>query len=209
MTDKGKNTRSTVNGAGTSAGSETASDVPSWLLTLLNHQEEQRRKDDEERRKRDETQFQIQMQVMQNMVASMGNTNNGSEPPAAAGAMHKVSAAATRPSLLDVDVTYSKFIAWRSSWDDYVMLNRIDKMPNRLQKADLRCCLTEAMRQHIKCAMDITDNEEENIKDILDKIQDYLRQKRNVALDRVAFEERKQQSGETFDEYYVVICKLA
>ena len=36
-----------------------------------------------------------------------------------------------------------------------------------------------------------------------------LRQKRNITLDRVAFEERKQQEGELFDDFYVAIRSLA
>ena len=62
---------------------------------------------------------------------------------------------------------------------------------------------------HLKCAIDISDESNLTVEEILDRIQQHLRQKRNVALDRVAFEERKQERGENFDDYYVAIRKLA
>ena len=37
------------------------------------------------------------------------------------------------------------------------------------------------------------------IKEILDKIQTYLRKKPNVAIDSVSFSEREQEEGESFD----------
>ena len=65
------------------------------------------------------------------------------------------------------------------------------------------------MRLHLKCAIDIPEQNDLSVKQILDKIQEYLRLKRNVALDRVAFEECKQEKGESFDEFYVKPRKLA
>jgi hypothetical protein len=44
---------------------------------------------------------------------------------------------------------------------------------------------------------------------LLDRFQAHLRSKRNVALDRVAFSERKQHSGETIEEFRVALEELA
>ena len=54
-----------------------------------------------------------------------------------------------------------------------------------------------------------TEQEEPTINDILDQIQKYLRDQRNVALDRVEFEGRKQQVGENFDSFYMHLRKIA
>jgi uncharacterized membrane protein YgcG len=43
----------------------------------------------------------------------------------------------------------------------------------------------------------------------LDQIADYVRAKRNIALDRVAFEERRQGPLETFDDFYIGLRRLA
>ena len=61
------------------------------------------------------------------------------------------------------------------------------------------------MKTHIKCAIDVHEISQESVDEIFDKIQQYLRQKRNITLDRVAFEEIKQQHGETFDCFYVAV----
>ena len=47
------------------------------------------------------------------------------------------------------------------------------------------------------------------MEEIFEQIQEHLRQERNVALDRVAFDERKQETRETFDEFYVAVKNLA
>ena len=65
------------------------------------------------------------------------------------------------------------------------------------------------MKIHLKCAIDVSHSDNSTVEEILDKIQEYLRQKRNVALDRVAFEERKQLEGESFDHFYVSLKKLS
>ena len=114
-----------------------------------------------------------------------------------------------RPIMLDVDVTYSRFRSWRSAWNDYYMLQKLDKQPLEVQKADFRCSLTNEMRTHLKCAIDICENNDYTVSEILDKIQEYLRQKRSIALDRVAFEERRQEEDESFDEFYVSLRNLA
>ena len=44
---------------------------------------------------------------------------------------------------------------------------------------------------------------------VLDLITDYVRAKRNVAFDRVAFEERRQGPAESFDDFYIGLRRLA
>ena len=97
----------------------------------------------------------------------------------------------------------------RLSWNDYYKVQKLSQQPLDVQQADFRGCLTEDMRVHLKCAIDISETDNSTVDEILDKIQDFLRQKRNVALDRVAFEERKQYEGECFDNFYVSLKKLA
>lgn len=44
--------------------------------------------------------------------------------------------------------------------------------------------------------------------DKLDQITAYIRLKRNIALDRVAFEESEQSAAETFDDFYIRLRSL-
>ena len=50
------------------------------------------------------------------------------------------------------------------------MLQKMEEMTVEVQKADFRCCLTEAMRMHLKCAMDISDDCDLTVKEIMDRI---------------------------------------
>ena len=44
---------------------------------------------------------------------------------------------------------------------------------------------------------------------MLDKVKNYIRSQRNIALDCVAFEERKQAAGENVHSYLIAIKTLA
>ena len=50
------------------------------------------------------------------------------------------------------------------------MLQKMEEMPVEVQRADFRCCLTEAIRMHLKCAMDISDDCDLTVKEIMDRI---------------------------------------
>ena len=86
------------------------------------------------------------------------------------------------------------------------MLQKLEQFPLKVQQAEFRSCLTDEMITHIKCAVNIDNDSELSIKEILDQIQAHFRQKRNVALDQVAFEQRVHES---FDEFYVAVKQLA
>ena len=199
MNGEGDNTEENSNASSSKENSrQHQTTVPPWLITYFQHQEEMQKRRDEEQRRFQET-------ISNLLINNQGNNESQQITPSVSNKNPR----ASRPSTLDIDVTYSKFRSWRNAWNDYVMLQELDKQPIEVQKADFRCCLSEDMRIHLKCAIDIEDRNEFSVSQILDKIQEYLRQKRNVALDRVAFEERKQQNGENFDDFYVSLRKLA
>ena len=187
---------------------------------MLEHQDQQRREDlerqrqDLERQRQDSERQRQEFQALiktlvdkQQTTSSEENqtqaVNNGASSQSTK--VHHVN----RPSMLDVDVTYSRFRSWRMAWNDYYMLQKLENQPLEVQKADFRCSLTNEMRTHLKCAIDIADQNDFTVSEILDKIQEYLRQKRSIALDRVAFEERRQEHDESFDEFYVSLRNLA
>ena len=58
-------------------------------------------------------------------------------------------------------------------------------------------------------AIGIDNDDASSVSEILDAIHGYVRSKRNVTLDRVALEERRQEEGETFDEYYIALREIA
>ena len=50
---------------------------------------------------------------------------------------------------------------------------------------------------------------EPSTEDLLEAIQTHIRKKRNVALDQLEFEETRQETGESFDEYYIRLQEVA
>ena len=65
------------------------------------------------------------------------------------------------------------------------------------------------MREAVEHVLLIPDETELSAEALLDKIKEYVRSQRNIALDCVAFEERKQAIGESFDAFLIAIKTLA
>lgn len=70
-------------------------------------------------------------------------------------------------------------------------------------------CLDPSMQQVVEVVLNISPTANTTPDDVLNSISDYVRSKRNVALDRVAFEERRQGPAETFDDFYIGLRRLA
>ena len=172
--------------------------APVWLEAILRQQADFQQQ-----------QADFQREMLRMMSNQNVNTVNTESSTSTGNQSTTGTVRAARPEKLEVDITYSKFKAWRDSWNDYYKLQKLNSQPIDIQRADLRSCLTEEMKIHLKCAIDVVENDNSSVNEVLDKVENYLRQKRNVALDRVAFEERKQHDGEDFDTFYVSLRKLA
>ena len=73
----------------------------------------------------------------------------------------------------------------------------------------LRTSLSIEMRATLQLPIGIDNDDDVNVTTILDRIQEHVRAKRNVTLDRVALEERKQEEGEPFCQFYIVLREIA
>lgn len=179
---------------------------PQWLQDLLKSQEETKRIAEENRRVQEER-HQEQMEIIRNSLSSRTNENNSSNNETQD--QYDKSTNVPRPPLLETDTNFSTFSYWRETWKDYYMLTRINRMSQDRQRAHFRSCLTIDMKSLLKCAIGVSQEDDYTVEEILDKIKNHLRNKRNVALDRVAFTERKQSEGESFDMFFVALKKLA
>ena len=65
------------------------------------------------------------------------------------------------------------------------------------------------MREAVEHVLLIPDDTTLKPDEVLDKIKNYIRSQRNIALDCVAFEKRKQAAGENFDLFLIAIKTLA
>jgi hypothetical protein len=88
---------------------------------------------------------------------------------------------------LSADVTLIQLQSWRRSWDDYVCLGRLSSLPVMEQTANLWLAFDTSMRQVVEIALGIVPTDSKSPDEVLDSNTGYIRAKRNVALDRVAF----------------------
>ena len=83
-------------------GTSGQNEMPQWLRSFLENQEQRRREEDELRRE--------EMQMLRNLIEGRTQEVNSSE---------KSHANVPRPAVLEADISFSNFITWRRSWDDY------------------------------------------------------------------------------------------
>ena len=110
---------------------------------------------------------------------------------------------------LHSDITIPLLKSWRNRWNDFAELSQLTIYPNSEQMAAFRMTLDSTMQQVVEVGLGITPATITTPDYVLDRIADYIRAKRNVALDRVAFEERRQGPSESFDEFFIGLRRLA
>ena len=116
----------------------------------------------------------------------------------------------TRPlEPMAADITLRELAAWRRSWEDFVELEQLDRLPARQQSAMMRTSLSIEMRATLQLAIGIENDDDITVTAILYRIQEHVRGNRNVTLERVALEECKQEEGEPFDQFYIVLREIA
>ena len=138
-------------------------------------------------------------------ASSPAMTTTSARSPMSSGAVRRPTA--TPPSKLSGSISLREFRAWRSSWNDYSRLCQLTTFSREEQLAFLRSCFTEDMRATSQHAIGINEVSD-TVKSALDKIEHHLRQQCNIAIDRVKFEERRQEEGELFDSFLVSIREL-
>ena len=103
---------------------------------------------------------------------------------------------------VEPDCTFQEWRDWRASWMICAKQQSLDKLTRSQQVYSLISVLGPRIQKIIEKHLKI-NIEDPNVtcEFLLDRFQAHLRSKRNVALDRVAFSERKQRSGETIEEF--------
>ena len=123
-------------------------------------------------------------------------------PPSAPPSRHS---SAPPPAKLTPDLSLRKFRAWRATWTDFFELSDGQRLSPDRQLALFRTRLSSEMR----AALGHTIPTKTTLNERLDEIAEHFRRQRNRALDRVQFEQRQQQAGESFDNFYVSVRELA
>lgn len=107
------------------------------------------------------------------------------------------------------DASLAQLRSWRNRWNDFCHLNQMNAYPVNEQMAAFRMALDPAMQQVVEVALGILPTSPLSPSDVIDRITDHVRSKRNIALDRVAFDECRQHTSESFDDFYIRLRTLA
>jgi len=110
---------------------------------------------------------------------------------------------------LSGDISLQDFVAWRCTWRDFCRLERLETYLVEEQAAALRLVLSTQMAQTVQMVLGISSTDDMSPDLILDRIYKHLREKRSVALDRVEFEQCRQTSGESFDDFHIRLQRIA
>ena len=182
-----------------------------WLLTFLAHQEER----DAQLEERHEATMHMLCEAFSGRSRHTPPAEitedipvDGESAPVTQRTFSGARAKARAPEQMPADITLRDLSAWIRSWDDFAELEQLERFPVSQQRAMLRTHLTVEMRAVLQLAIGIDTDDASSVSDILDAIHGYVRSKRNVTLDRVALEERRQEEGETFDEYYIALREI-
>lgn len=205
--------------------------APDWLATFLSKQEERdnkREQREQERERARDERHELSMRLFCETLdrcahksPSRAHSNGANDESSGPETQHTDTVtnvertstgqhAKTRPpEPMAADITLRELAAWRRSWEDFVELEQLDRLPGRQQRAMLRTSLSIEMRATLQLAIGIDNDDDITVTAILDRIQEHIRAKRNVTLDRVALEERKQEEGEPFDHFYMELREIA
>ena len=185
---------------------------PSWLKTLLEAQSESQRQMQLESQRQMQ---QIIERFSQQQLAQSANSERSESREQtidvnnANNEARRTKVDAQKPSTLQVGISLAEFAKWRKSYNDYATVSLATELPLSSQLGLLRGFFSVEMREAVEHVLLIPDDTTLKPDEVLDKIKNYIRSQRNIALDCVAFEERKQAAGENFDSFLIAIKTLA
>ena len=175
---------------------------PSWLKTLLEAQSKSQRQMQLESQRQMQ---QIIERFSQQQLPQSANSERSESREQATDVNNsnnearRTKADAQKPSTLHVGISLAEFAKWRKSYNDYATVSLATELPLSSQLALLRGFFSMEMREAVEHVLLIPDDTTLKPDEVLDKIKNYIRSQRNIALDCVAFEERTQAAGENFD----------
>ena len=103
---------------------------------------------------------------------------------------------------------YAAFTAWKEKWDDYVLLSQFDQQNKKTQSALLRYTFSSDTRK-IYNSLGLTAALKEDPDLIIAELQKFAKGTINEILERHYLNNRKQQDGETFDDFLTELKVLA
>lgn len=164
------------------------------LTHILDNQEKQNKERDERIKSLLDTQ-----KTLTNKLSQIAPTPSLKKPPTT-----------SPPPHLHSNCTLREFNNWKIKYKDYCLLNSVEKLTLEEQKAVFRALLDDewlrVLQFVIQCEF---EDDDVTTEDVIEEMQTHLRSQRNIVLDRKEFYSRNQQSGESFDDYYMCLQEIA
>ncbi|KAK3869771.1 hypothetical protein Pcinc_024945 [Petrolisthes cinctipes] len=180
------------------------------LTALLVRQAEAAQRAQEEGQRREERLNQL----LEHMVAqpsSQSTSRTGSDDTSSSSNTSTHSArfpasAATTPHLTS-SASLREFDAWRYKFEGYVTLTKINMLTRTEQRAALTAVLDDEWTRTLRYGISVP--EDADLGSILDAMGEYLRNQRNIIVDRRDFYLRVQEVGESFDDFLCSVKEIA
>ncbi|KAK3874434.1 hypothetical protein Pcinc_020639 [Petrolisthes cinctipes] len=180
------------------------------LTALLVRQAEAAQRAQEEGQRREERLNQL----LEHMVAqpsSQSTSRTGSDDTSSSSNTSTHSArfpasAATTPHLTS-SASLREFDAWRYKFEGYVTLTKINMLTRTEQRAALTAVLDDEWTRTLRYGISVP--EDADLGSILDAMGEYLRNQRNIIVDRRDFYLRVQEAGESFDDFLCSVKEIA
>ena len=115
----------------------------------------------------------------------------------------------TQPDKLDLSVDRgASFRAWKTRWKDFCTLSGLTSQPTAVQLAMMRSCLSDDTIRVVE-NMGLSQEESADMNVILERLERHAVGQVSQVMQRRAFNLRRQEVGETFDDYVTCLRELS
>ena len=112
--------------------------------------------------------------------------------------------------ILQHDATYQTFRTWRIAWQDFSSYHNIPSRFSREQQLiQLRACLGVQTQHLLQHTLGIPPSTHMRVEEVLDALETHFRGLCKEVLQRRDLMSCKQAEGESFQQYYIRLCRLA
>lgn len=102
-----------------------------------------------------------------------------------------------------------KWKKFKRAWSNYALATELNKKDEAVQVATLLTVIGEEAREVFSTFTGWTaEGDDEKIKPVLTKFEEYCQPRKNIPFERYRFNRRSQESGETYDQYRTALRKL-
>lgn len=116
---------------------------------------------------------------------------------------------ASSPSITKTWGFFNNIWSGRASWEDYAISLLLQTQSQPIQAAHLRRCPSDDMKSILIRSVGITLDSTMPFNDMLALIHSHMHCQRNLTLRRQQYNHCHQQSGQTFEAFYVHLRQLA